>query len=103
MDSLPRPLSANDQMRANLRELLDMRNMTQSDLAVELGVSQPWVSKRMSGVTPFALDDLDRIGAAFGLTPCELLEHGFGKWDRRRSPDRRSYQDRRRSRNRPSP
>lgn len=90
-------MTANDQIRQNLRELMDWRQMTQADLAEALGVSQPWVSKRLSGITPFQIEDLDAIGKVFGLTPAELLQPGYGQWDRRLGSERRSGAERRRS------
>ena len=91
-------LSANDQLRVNLRALMRWRKMTQAELADQLGVSQPWVSKRMSGVTPFQIEDLDAIGAVFGLSPMELLQPGTGAWDRRHGTERRIGLERRRNR-----
>jgi len=91
-----RPLTANDQIRANVRELMDLRRWTQADLAERLGRSQPWLSKRLTGTTPFQIEDLDTFSAAFGLKPAELLCMGFGKWDRRQTPERRAGDERRR-------
>lgn len=94
----PRQLTANDQIRANVRELLDMRRLTQAELAKRLGVSQPWVSKRLSGTTPFHIKDLDVIADVFGLSPGQLMCVGFGTLDRRQTErDRRSGEERRRN------
>lgn len=88
-------LKANDQLRANVRELLDLRRWTQTELADRLGQSQPWLSKRLTGTTPFQIEDVDAIAAAFDLSPSDLLCVGFGQWDRRSMPDRRSGLERR--------
>ena len=69
--------------------------MTQAELAECLGKSQPWLSKRLTGVTPFHMDDLDGIGRVFGLSPAQLLQQGYGVFDRRRGTERRSGSDRR--------
>jgi transcriptional regulator with XRE-family HTH domain len=91
------PRSANDQLRVNVRELMEVRRWKQADLAERLGMSQPWLSKRLTGITPFHMEDVDAIAAAFGLAPWELLCGGFGSFDRRKaSSDRRSGEDRRR-------
>jgi transcriptional regulator with XRE-family HTH domain len=90
------PQTANDWLRANVRELMDLRRWTQMELAKRLGVSQPWLSKRLTGTTPFQIEDIDAIGAVFGLSPQELLCAGFGKWDRRDGEERRAGHERRR-------
>jgi transcriptional regulator with XRE-family HTH domain len=92
----PTPQTANEWVRANVRELMDLRRWTQVQLAERLKVSQPWLSKRLTGTTPFQIEDLDMFAAAFGLSPQELLCAGFGKWDRRNIDERRTGRDRRR-------
>lgn len=87
--------AANDQVRANVEELMAMRGMTQAVLADRLGESQPWLSKRLTGKTPFQMRDLDMIGDVFGLSPAQLLQEGYGKQDRRCGNDRRVCADRR--------
>jgi transcriptional regulator with XRE-family HTH domain len=89
------PRTANDWLRVNVQELMKVRRWTQAQLADRLGVSQPWLSKRLTGTTPFQIEDLDSISALFGLTPQELLCAGYGKWDRRSGRERRSGFDRR--------
>jgi transcriptional regulator with XRE-family HTH domain len=95
-EALP-PDEAEEQLRQNLRELMEWRRMTQADLAAQLGRSQPWVSKRMSGVNKFQVEDLDELARVFMLTPTELLHPGYGQWDRRTTRDRRTGNDRRQS------
>jgi transcriptional regulator with XRE-family HTH domain len=93
---------AEDRLRKNLLELMEFRGMTQAELAERLGRSQPWLSKRLSGKpwtdggSRFQLQDLDALAHIFGLSPAQLLEPGYGKWDRRSGEDRRSGYDRRR-------
>ena len=96
-EGFPGVQSTNDLLRANVRELLDMRRMTQADLAKQLNVSQPWVSKRLSGTTPFQIGDIDAVADSFGLSPAQLLCVGHGTQDRRKAQhDRRCGEDRRR-------
>lgn len=45
----------------------------QTWLAQQLGESPFWVSRRMSGVKNFDVEDLDRIAAVFGMTLEALL------------------------------
>lgn len=89
------PRTANEWVRANVKELMELRRWTQSDLAERLSVSQPWLSKRLTGTTPFQIEDLDAIAHVFGLSPSELLCAGHGQWDRRAGEDRRRGEDRR--------
>jgi transcriptional regulator with XRE-family HTH domain len=77
---------------------MEVRRWTQAQLADRLKVSQPWLSKRLTGTTPFQIEDLDAIAAVFGLSPSDLLCAGYGKWDRRVREDRRSGADRRQKR-----
>lgn len=89
-------------LRQNLLELMEFRRMTQAELAERLGKSQPWLSKRLSGKSwndggsRFQFEDLDALAHVFGLSPWELLQPAYGKWDRRRGDDRRSGSERRR-------
>jgi transcriptional regulator with XRE-family HTH domain len=90
-----RPMTANEQLQINVKELMVWRKLTQAQLSDKLGVSQPWLSKRLTGVTPFQIEDVDAIADAFGLSPAQLLCAGQGQWDRRRGSDRRRGEDRR--------
>lgn len=56
-----------------IRLQLAALNKRQTWLAQQLGESPFWVSRRMSGVKNFDVDDLDRIAAVFGMTLEALL------------------------------
>ena len=88
--------AANDHVRVNVECLMELHHLTQAELAEKMRKSQPWLSKRLTGVTPFHLEDLDLVGEVFGLSPAQLLQSGYGQLDRRHSQDRRSGVDRRR-------
>ncbi len=49
------------------------RNVTQSQLAAQLGVAQSWVSKRINGVVGLTVDDMARIAEALDVPPWEFL------------------------------
>lgn len=93
--------AANDRLRRNVQALMDWRRMTQADLAGKMGRSQPWLSKRMTGYTPFQIEDLDALTNVFGLSPQELFCEGHGELDRRTGSERRSGTDRRHTRRTP--
>jgi transcriptional regulator with XRE-family HTH domain len=92
--------SAEERLRLNLVELMEFRRMKQSELAERLGRSQSWVSKRLAGKdgggNRFQMSDLDALATIFGLSPWELLQPAYGKWDRRSGDERRSGHERRR-------
>jgi transcriptional regulator with XRE-family HTH domain len=56
-----------------IRLHLAARNKRQTWLALELGVSPFWLSRRMSGEKTFDVDELDRIAAVFDTTIDGLL------------------------------
>lgn len=89
-------LAANERLCANLRELMTLHNLNQSELAERIQKSQPWLSKRLTGETRFQVEDLDALGHVFGLSPAQLLEAGYGNLDRRSGEDRRHGVERRR-------
>lgn len=57
-----------------VREALRARGIHQQEIAPVLGLSQPAVSDRLRGRTPFTLADLDRLAAHLGVTVPQLLE-----------------------------
>lgn len=92
---------AEEQLRQNIKELMRIWGMNQTELAEKLGKTQSWVSRRLNeggranGGTRFQFNDLDDLACVFGLSPAELLRPGYGKWDRRGAHDRRTGHDRR--------
>ena len=98
------PTTAEEWLRRNVLELMQFYRMRQADLAEKIGRSQSWLSRRLSGKpwdeggSRFQFEDLDRLAMVFGLSPAELLQPKYGKWDRRCAPERRSHTDRRQNR-----
>ena len=62
----------------------------------ELGIkrSQAWVSRKLTGVQPFRVRDLDILIAVFDITLPELFFDEYGQWDRRSGIDRRKVERR---------
>lgn len=58
---------------AEVRAELGRQDRNNTWLASELGVSEMWVSRRLSGTTKFTVDDLVRIAAALNIDATELL------------------------------
>jgi transcriptional regulator with XRE-family HTH domain len=58
-----------DEVRANMARA----RMTQTDLAVVLGLTQSAVSKRLRGKIAFSVDELEKVADALGVHPAVLL------------------------------
>jgi transcriptional regulator with XRE-family HTH domain len=59
---------------ANVRSALAWRNITGSAAAREIGVGQPYLSRRLNGDVPFDVGDLTLLAKLVGLTPGHLLD-----------------------------
>lgn len=57
----------------SVRLHLAAKRRTQVWLAEQLGVSQFWIGRRMTGSTIFNVEEVDRIATAFGTTFEQLL------------------------------
>ena len=67
---------ASDTVRLAIRLELTRAGMTQQQLAGLLSEHDSWVSRRLTGITPLTVDDLDRIAYAMGLPVATfLVEH----------------------------
>lgn len=58
---------------ANVRAEMARRGVTQAKLAAALGLSQPSVSARLRGVTPFDVDELHTVADFLGVPLSDLL------------------------------
>lgn len=81
--------------------LLKQRQWSQADFTEQLARrgykrSQAWVSRKLTGVQPFRLRDLDMLIAVFDVTLPELFFDEYGQWDRRSGTDRRKGERRQR-------
>lgn len=56
-----------------VRALMGRRRVTQEKLAAAIGMSQPSLSKRLFGVVPWTIDDLEAIADYFGVKITDLL------------------------------
>lgn len=50
------------------------RQMSQSELARQLGVSSPWVNKRLHGVVPISVDDIMAIAEVLDVSPMTFFD-----------------------------
>lgn len=58
---------------ANVRAEMARRSVTQSDLALTMGRSQHFVSRRLLGKVPFDIDELDQIASQLGVDLADLI------------------------------
>lgn len=56
-----------------IRVAMTRRRVSGRELARRLGVSQPWVSYRLTGETPITLADVEKIAAALDVPVSVLL------------------------------
>lgn len=61
---------------ANVRAEMARRGISQMRLAEALGMSQPAVSARLRGVTPFDINELAAIAEFFNMPVTGLLPEG---------------------------
>jgi transcriptional regulator with XRE-family HTH domain len=59
---------------ASVRAEMARRRMSQKDLAELLGMTQPALSRRLTGEVPFAVDDLPLFAEALGVPVSVLME-----------------------------
>lgn len=79
---------------AEVRAHVARQGIHQSEIAEALGVSQSWVSKRMTGLRPFTVADLDVICQLLNVTLLELVEGATPPEPNERVLDRRTLRQR---------
>ena len=63
----------NVRLAQELNSLRGRYRMSQAQLGNVIGVTQSQMSKRLKGVVPFTLDEIEALAAFFGMAPLELL------------------------------
>lgn len=59
---------------ANVRGEMARRGVTQASLSIAIGLSQPAISKRLRGETPFDINELARIAVFLNVPLARLTE-----------------------------
>jgi transcriptional regulator with XRE-family HTH domain len=72
------PNSPTARVAGNVRAELARAGLSQTEFAASLGKSQAWISRRLTGSTPFDVDDLVRIAGALGVSVATLTA-GIGE------------------------
>lgn len=65
--------SLNDRVAAEVRAELGRQQLSVNELARRLGMSQPYLSRRMTGAVPLDLQDLEAIATELGVTVESLI------------------------------
>lgn len=59
---------------AEVRRLLDEREMSGRDLAKATGIPQRTIAGKLRGAQPFTVDDLDAVCRVLGVKVADLME-----------------------------
>lgn len=65
--------SLHERIAAEVRAETARRRLNQTELAGLLGLSQAGASRRLRGVTPFTVDELDLLGRHLGVSVVDLV------------------------------
>lgn len=57
-----------------VRKRILLAEVSQEELGLKIGLSQPAISRRMTGTMPWRLDELEKLADALGLHLAELLD-----------------------------
>jgi transcriptional regulator with XRE-family HTH domain len=71
---------------AEIRAEMGRRNLSINGFAAHLGVTHPWLWRRLRGNQPLTLDELETIGRALRVTPEELIGRAVAMQPARRVP-----------------
>jgi transcriptional regulator with XRE-family HTH domain len=66
-------LDHSERLRGELRAEMARRSLSQTAIAVQLGETQGWVSKRLTGRVPLTVDDLSRFADVLNLPVSALM------------------------------
>lgn len=64
-------------VEAEIRAEMARQRISQIGLSVRVHQSQAWVSRRLSGVVPISLDDLELIAHALDVTSMDLVRRAY--------------------------
>src|SRR5260221_9281190 len=85
-----------NQLRENLRALMEARGVDQKALAFALRRHPTWINKFLKGTRPIHIHDLDGLADFFGISAYQLLQPGISALtERRLVRDRRTGRERR--------
>lgn len=68
-----RGAQADQLVAGEIRAELARQRRSQAELATQLGVSRPWLSRRLSGETPLSVGDIANIADALGVALSDLM------------------------------
>jgi len=62
-----------ERVNSNVRAEMARAKRTQAALAHQIGMGQQALSRRLTGQTPFTVDELARVGQALGVSLADLV------------------------------
>lgn len=74
MESMQKRTPLREMVAAEVRAEIARQRRTARSVAMQLGWTAPYISRRLSGQTPFTLDDLDAISGALGVPMSRFLD-----------------------------
>lgn len=63
----------NERVAEEIRAILARRRLSATELARQMGVTQSYLARRMTGVQPLDLDDIQRVARALDVQPLALF------------------------------
>lgn len=70
----------------NVRKLMVTRSVTQMTLASAMRLNQTSISKRLRGITPWDVTDLEKLCGIFGVSAAELVTAELPRLDSNQQP-----------------
>ena len=66
------PITYNDSVASEVRAEMARQRVSQTVLAVRLGWSQAFLSRRLCGITDWRVDEIEAVAAALGVPLAQL-------------------------------
>lgn len=66
-------IALNRAVAAQIRSVLNIRQIRQSVLARRMGVTEVWLSRRLREIQPLSLSDVDAICHALNVEPTDMI------------------------------
>lgn len=74
MRKASKPLSAREVFARNLRRARRLKEISQESLALELGMSRPYLSSVERGARNVSIDNMGRLANALGIALSDLVD-----------------------------
>lgn len=65
---------------AKIKGLLKEYGLTQADVAIVLGISQPTVNQKINNLRPMHLEEAEKIAKLLHISACDFTAYFFTNW-----------------------